>query len=288
MPITRAVLPLHDAGFVFGATITDLCRTFRHQLFRLDDHLGRFRQSCALAGVPQPIADSELAAIAAKLVAHNASLLAAADDLALVLFATPGPVGHYAGRTIIEPAPTLGLHTFPLPFHRWRHYFQEGLHLIVPPTRQLPAECVDPRVKQRSRLHWWQAEQQAHIVDPVASALLLDIQGYVTETAFANFLIVRQGQVLSPKRQRILGGISLVVVEEMCHELNIPFAEMDLRLDDCQRAEEAFVTSSSFCIAPVSRVGTWDLPCPGPLFERLLRHWSNQVGVDIRGQILGG
>jgi branched-subunit amino acid aminotransferase/4-amino-4-deoxychorismate lyase len=42
-PQNEAQLPLHDAGFVWGATVTDLCRTFRHRLFRLADHLDRFR-----------------------------------------------------------------------------------------------------------------------------------------------------------------------------------------------------------------------------------------------------
>src|SRR5262245_14628401 len=32
IPQSEARLPLHDAGFVMGATITDLCRTVRHRL----------------------------------------------------------------------------------------------------------------------------------------------------------------------------------------------------------------------------------------------------------------
>src|SRR5262245_49586523 len=86
----EAGLPLHDAGFVMGVTVTDLCRTFRHRLYRLADHLGRFRQSCDLAQVPQPRADAELTALAEQLVAHNATLLPPDQELALVCFATPG------------------------------------------------------------------------------------------------------------------------------------------------------------------------------------------------------
>src|SRR5271156_1805806 len=89
LPQREAALALNDAGFVMGVTVTDLCRTFRHRLFRLDDHLRRFRQSCALAHVPQPNSDAELTAIAERLIAHNSALLAPSDDLALVTFATP-------------------------------------------------------------------------------------------------------------------------------------------------------------------------------------------------------
>ena len=52
LTLTEAHLTLHDAGFVWGATVTDLCRTFRSQPYRLADHLRRFRRSCELAYVP--------------------------------------------------------------------------------------------------------------------------------------------------------------------------------------------------------------------------------------------
>src|SRR4051794_39428849 len=211
----EACLPLHDAGFVWGATVTDLCRTFRHRLFRLPDHLARFRQSCQLARVPQLLTDNELTDLAERLIAHNGALLTAEQELALVLFATPGPIGHYAGLSGHGP-PTLGIHTFPILFERYARLFREGATLLVPSVRHLPAACLDPRIKQRSRLSWWLVEQEAHDADPMSSALLLDENGHVTETAAANLLIVRDGKVLSPCRERILNGISLRVIEELC------------------------------------------------------------------------
>src|SRR5262249_5363394 len=118
LPWSAAALPLSDAGFVWGATVTDLCRTFRRRLFRLADHLARFRQSCRLARVPLDTADDELTDTAARLVEHNAALLGPGQELALVLFATPGPVGHYAALASAAGSgqATIGMHTFPLPF----------------------------------------------------------------------------------------------------------------------------------------------------------------------------
>lgn len=45
LPQPEARLTLHDAGFVLGVTVTDLCRTFRHRPYRLADHLRRFRKA---------------------------------------------------------------------------------------------------------------------------------------------------------------------------------------------------------------------------------------------------
>jgi branched-subunit amino acid aminotransferase/4-amino-4-deoxychorismate lyase len=290
LPQAEARLPLHDAGFVFGATVTDLCRTFRHRLFRLADHLTRFRQSCTLARVPQPVPDEELTRLAEQLVAHNAALLPEGGDLALVLFATPGPIGYYLG----EPGgpgdgpPTLGMHTFPLPWARYRRLFREGARLVVPDTRHVPPQCVDPQIKQRSRLHWWLAEQEARQADPAASALLLDADGYVTETAAANFLVVRAGTVLTPPRPTVLGGISLLTARELCVELGIPFAEQSLTVADCVAGQEAMLASTPYCLAGVQFLNGAPLPWPGEVHRRLLDAWGRRVGLDIGRQILAG
>jgi branched-subunit amino acid aminotransferase/4-amino-4-deoxychorismate lyase len=288
LPQSRASLPLNDAGFVWGATVTDLCRTFRHRLFRLADHLERFRQSCDRARVPQPVGDQELTRLAEELVTRNARLLGPEGDLALVLFATPGPVGYYLGGPggAGDGPPTLGLHTFPLPFARYRRLFTEGARLIIPATRHVPAACVDPRIKQRSRLHWWLAEQEARQSDPCASALLLDADGHVTETAAANVLVVRGGEVLTPPRDAVLGGISLCVTEELCRELGIAFCERPITPADCRAADEAMLTSTPYGLAGVRRVDGVELAWPGPVTEALAAAWARRAGLDCRGQIL--
>jgi len=289
VPQTEAVLPLHDAGLVLGATVTDLVRTFRQRLFRWPDHLHRFRESCRRACVPLLPDDGDLTLRAEQLVEHNASLLPAEQDLALVLLATPGPIGWYLGQSggPGEGAPTLVLHTFPLPFARYARLFQEGARLFVPSVRHLPASCIDPGIKQRSRLHWWLAEREAQRLAPGSSALLLDQEGFVTETAAANLVIVRSGAVLSPPRSSILDGISLQVTEELCRQLGIPFQEQPLRLEDCLSADEAWLCSTPYGVAGVRQLNDTILPWPGALFQELRRAWDRLVGLNIEKQLSG-
>ena len=287
LPAERMALPVHDAGFVFGATITDLCRTFRHRLFRWPDHSARFRRGCQYAGIVLASSDEQLTAIADKLIAHNVGLIAPDDDLALVVFATPGPLGHYAGPAAADGPATLGLHTFPLPWVRYRPLFTRGAHLIVPATRHVPAACVDPRIKQRSRLHWWLATQQASALESGATALLCDLSGHVTETAAANFLIVKNGTVISPPPEAILGGISLGVTRELCAAQTIPFDARSLTVEDCLAADEALLTSTPYGVAGVSRLDGRPIPWPGPRLTQLQCAWNDLVGLDIARQITG-
>jgi branched-subunit amino acid aminotransferase/4-amino-4-deoxychorismate lyase len=164
--------------------------------------------------------------------------------------------------------------------------YLEGARLVVPAVRHVPAECVDPRIKQRSRLHWWLAQQEVQRVDPRASALLLDQHGHVTETAAANFLLVRDGTVYSPPSEAILGGVSLRVVRELCERLGIAFQERPLRLYDCLNADEAMLTNTPFCLAGVGRINGALLPWPGAVLRRLLEAWSEELGLDIEKQIV--
>jgi branched-subunit amino acid aminotransferase/4-amino-4-deoxychorismate lyase len=288
LPQAEARLSFADAGFVLGATVSELCRTFRHRLFRLSDHIARFRMGCELAQVPQAVKDNELACLAEEFIEQNAGFVSAHDDLALVMFATPGPIGYYAGELggAGDGPPTFGMHTFPLPFARYRRMFSEGVHLAVPSVRHMVATAVDPRIKQRSRMHWWLADREVQASFPGATALLLNESGLVTETAAANLLLVRGGAVLSPPRALILGGISLLTIEELCGELRMPFREQPLTLVDCRAADEAMLSSTPYCLAPVRQIDDTVLPFPGPIFERLLAAWSERVGLDIRAQIV--
>jgi len=285
LPLSQAALPLHDSGFVWGATVTDLCRTIRLRLYRWPEHLQRFRRNAEALAITLPVNDSELTTRAEELVQRNVALIPPESDLSLIVCATPGPLGYYVGASGIGP-PTLLLQTFPIPFARYRSLHERGARLVVPSVRQIPDVCVNPRIKQRSRLHWWLAEQEVHRSDPGATALLLDETGCVTETAAASLLVVKQGKVWTPPRERILDSISLNVVAEGCRALELEMGEAAMSVEEVQCADEAMLANSNFCLAGVSAINGKTLPWPGPIFERLLAWWSQSVGFDLRAQIM--
>src|SRR5262245_20321292 len=178
------------------------------------------------------------------------------------------------------------MHTFPLPYARYRRLIESGADLITPQVRQIPAGCIDPRIKQRSRLHWWLADREVQVVRPGAHALLLDEQGHITETAAANIVIVRRGAIVSPPKGAVLDGVSLRVVWELSADLGISFGEQPLSLDDCLAADEAILTSTPYCVAGVSSLNGKALPFPGPIYRRLHDAWCAEVGAEIHDGFL--
>jgi branched-chain amino acid aminotransferase len=291
LPARQAHISIYDYGIVLGATITDLLRTFRHRPFRLEDHVRRFFESCRYARISPPISQQETADVTRDLIAKNCALIGRDDDLAVVYFITPGENLIYAGSAGEGTAgkPTFCIHSFPLPFQLFSRFFTQGVRLVIPSTRHVPPQCIDPKAKNRSRLHWWLAEQEAHLADPEASPLLLDLGGNLTETAGANFLLVKDGRVLSPLPRNILLGVSRQVVREIGGKLGVPFEERDLQTLDALTADEAFVASTPYCMAPVTRINGTTIGdgTPGPIFERILAEFNEEAGLDIRAQFTG-
>ena len=291
-PASQAHIAIYDAAVVLGATVTDLARTFQGQLYRLEDHVRRFYRSCRYARIEPRIDPDQTMAICRELVAHNRPLAGQDAELAVVLFISPGEFAVYAGAAGMagEQEPTLCIHTFPLPFSLWSSYFSEGAHVVTPSIRQVPPVCVDPKIKCRSRMHWWLADQETHLVDPKAVSLCLDLDGNITETGGSNFLMAREGAVFSPSPRSILRGISLETVAELCGELEIPFVERDFQVYDVINADEAWLATTPYCLAPVTKINGMPIGGgdSGPLFTRLIEAWSERVGVNIVDQVRGG
>lgn len=291
VPASEAHLKIYDLGIILGATVTDFTRTYRHQPFRLEDHVARFFHSCRYVELAPPGPPDEIVRLSRELFERNVAALDAHEELGLVHFITPGESPLYAGSAGLagDTKPTFVMHTFPLPFHLWKHYYTEGAHVVTPSIRHVPPQCVDPKIKCRSRMHWWLADNQTHRVDPRAVSLCLDLDGNVTETSGANFLIARSGQVVSPSPRHILPGVSLRTVRELCDELGIVFTQMDLQPYDVVTADEAYLASTPFGLGPVTRINGIPIgtgkPC-GPMFQRLAAAWSQRVGLDIVDQIL--
>ncbi len=284
VPASRCVLPVFDLGIVMGAAVTDFLRTFHQQPYRMENHVRRFYRSCRYARIEPPVDMQQTIAISEKLLAENGQL-APGEELGLVYYMTAGECTEYAGAAGLpgKLKPTYVQHTFPLRFDLWRDVFLNGAHCVTPAPRHWPPQCISSKIKNRNRLHMWIGEQEVHQLDPTAVPLYLDIDGNITETGGSNFVIYRDGQVVSPRRNNILWGISLTVLAEILADMGVPFVEEDLQTYDVVNADEAWMPTTPYCLGPVVRFN--GLPIgdgkPGPMWRQVLDRWSEIVGKDI-------
>ncbi len=294
LPASQLAVSPVDTGFLQGAAVAEQLRTFAGKLFCLDEHFARLERSLQIAEIEPPQTRAELAATAEELVARNRRLLDPADDLGLSIFITPGLHPAYAapgldpegvGRDLGEP--TVCLHTYPLPFAQWAQKYHTGQSLVTTGVEQVPAACWPPALKCRSRMHYYLADRKAAKIEAGARALLLDRDGWVTETSTANILVYSSGQgLVSPPQETVLSGISLGAIARLARQLGIPLSYRRLSPADVAGAEEVLLSSTPWCLLPMTRFNGRPIRSgvPGPVFGRLLAAWGETVGVDIAGQ----
>lgn len=289
IPASQAHLNIYDLGIVLGATLTEMTRTFAHQPFCLEDHVARLYRSCKYAGITLPLTQEQMVEKTQELSQTNCRLIKSHEDLGIVHFVTPGEQPLYAGSAMgtARLTPTICIHSFSLPLSAWRHLLSEGAHVVTPSIRHIPPQCIDPKTKNRSRLHWFLADQQSHAVDPKAISLLLDMDGNITECSGSNFVVVKNKTIYSPTSRNILGGVSLQTVRELACEMGLQWVEKDLQIYDVVNADEAWLTTTPYCMAPCTKIN--NLPIGngeiGPLFFKMLDAWGTKVNMDILAQI---
>ena len=289
LPPAEAKINIYDFGIVLGATLTEMTRTFRHRPFKLDEHLDRLYRSLKYAYVDPQISKAEMKQRTLELIEHNSRLVDEDGDIAVIHFVTPGEARGYAGGAGGGGplTPTVCIHSFPLRFEMWRKMFAQGAHVVTPAVRHVPPQSVDSKTKNRSRLHFWIAGEQAHGVDPEALPLLLDLDGNITETTGTNFVVVKGQTIYSPTSRNILQGVSLQTVRELAPRIGLGFEERDMQPYDVINADEAWLTTTPYCVAPVTKINNIPIGdgSPGPLHNRMMQAWSDLVGVDVLDQI---
>ncbi len=278
-------VPVTDAGFVLGVTVAEQLRTFAGRLFRLEAHLRRLARSLQIIQLDPRISIPELGKVAAELVSHNHALLAPEDDLGLSIFITPGPYTTFLPRPAGEPL--VGLHTYAIPFCLWADKYTKGQRVVITDVEQISAASWPAELKCRSRMHYYLADRRAQALDPEARAVLLDRNGFISESSTANVVAYFQREgLVSPPREKILPGISIAVLAELAEGLRIPFVYRDLAPQELRSADELFLSSTSPCVLPVVAADGRAIGrgVPGEVFHQLIGAWSKMVKVDIMAQ----
>ena len=95
--------------------------------------------------------------------------------------------------------------------------------------------------------------------------------------------------MLTPDARYVLAGVSRQVVIDLALAEGFDVKETDLTALDAAESDEAFITSTSFCICPVRTYDGATLGAsqvPGPVTERLTLAFSREAEHDFVAQYL--
>ncbi len=225
-----------------------------------------------------------------KIVEANEPFFEHHDEHRLMINVSRGLLSIYAPVFDNKIEPTVIIADFPL---KWtvsgmRRLFDTGINAVIPAQRVIPASLLDPKIKNRSRLHYQMANIEVSGYEGENNwALMLDPDGYIAEGTGANFFIVTNNTIITPEGRNVLRGISSDYVFEVSNQLGLECIEKNIEPYDVYTADEAFMTGTPFCILPVTslnnvRIGDGKT---GEVVKSLLDQWSKNVNLDIAQQI---
>ena len=272
-----------DRGFTVGDLVFEVERTFDGRPFRLREHIERLYRSLTYVRMDSGLTAEEMTTISEEAVERAKGDHPEVTDFWMRQIVTRGTVDLFD-----PPNPTVLVQVGEQGFW-YADLYDTGMHGVIAKTRAYSPQALDPKIKHYSRMNFVLAQQEAQDLEPGAWPILLDDRGYLAEGNGQNVFIVTDGVIRTPTDYAALQGVSRGMAIDLTHQLGIPLVEEDLQPYDLYTADEAFWTTTSMCVMPMTQVDRRPIADgkPGPMSQRLLAAWSEAVGVDIVGQAQG-
>jgi branched-chain amino acid aminotransferase len=264
VPASEARISVFDHAVLYGDGVFDTTFCWNGLVFKLEEHLDRLFRSLAYVKIEPPHPRDELRELILETVRRN-ELENAYVKCVITRGTTERPLLDPRGAKpgcIIFALPYLSLVTDDAQ--------KAGVRLKASTLRRTPPSSLDPRVKNLNYLNivLGLIEAQAAGAD---TAVMLDLDGHVSEGAGFNVFAVRDSRLTTPPGTVVLEGITRATVLELATELGIEASEEPVALYDLYTADEVFLSSTAGGLMPVTevdgrRVGEGK---PGPFFERI-------------------
>lgn len=274
LPEEEATISIFDRGFIFGDGIYEVSAVLGGKLVDCEAHLARLERSAGELGLALPWSKAELIAIHDELIARNdlnegsiylqVSRGAADRDFAFPKDVKPTLVLFTQARQFADtPLAKTGIKVVSTPDLRWARRDIKSVNLLAPVlAKQFAAE---------------NGAQEAWMIE----------DGVVTEGASSTAWIVKGKTLISrPLSHKVLPGITRTAVLAFLAESGFSFEEREFTLEEALDAEEAFITSATSLVMPVTTIDGHSIHngAPGPATIRL-----REIYLDYarKGGVLG-
>lgn len=128
--------------------------------------------------------------ITPDVIQTNLPLLGPDEDLTINDYISRGSMAVRNGRT---PTGTVASFCQPVAFASFARFYTTGAPAVVPATRRTPPQCVSPKANVSNKMNHFVAELEAKASNPEAYAIMLELDGNITEGS-SGYLFLRPGR----------------------------------------------------------------------------------------------
>lgn len=270
-PAHQAHISVFDHGLLYGDGIFEGLRFYYGKTFMLHAHLQRLQQSADAIALTLPYSMQQIEQAIEQLIALYHS-----DSGYLRLVVTRGKGSLGIDPLKCEKA-SLFIIADELSVVNNKHV-EQGIKLHVANTRRTPAQCLDPKIKSLNYLNNILARIEANHAG-MDEALMLNLQGYVSEGSVDNIFIITQGSLKTPAlSDGLLEGITREVIIDIASELGISCTQTRLTVEDLMQADECFLTGTGAELIAVSQIDQHVFkPAAKPLLPEISRAFQHRI-----------
>jgi len=271
VPRSQAKLSPFDHGLLYGYGAFETMRSYNGSIFRLDRHLARLQHAAGTLNIAHKLTAFDLNKACHDLLKANNL-----TEARIRLTVTAGE-----GDMVPNPDTCKDITVFiaaqklvPQP----PEIYRRGYSAIISSYRRNSWSPLS-KLKSTSYLENYLARQEARSAG-VNEVLLLNEHGFVAEGSSTNIFLVSEGTLITPSLESgVLPGITREAVLELSQTMGIIPLVRQVELDELLKANEAFLTSSTIEIMPLTRlndkpIGSGKL---GPLTQRLMSSYKELV-----------
>jgi branched-chain amino acid aminotransferase len=242
-------------------------------IFRLDAHIERLLDSCKMALIPPRFTREQISAACVDVMRQNHLFdgylrpIVYVGEGAMGVYAPDNPIrtmivawkwGSYLGQGAVE-------HGIRAKVASWaRHH----IHVSMPRGKIMGQYTNSTLAKREAKMGGYD------------EAILMDVNGYVSEGSGENLFIVKRGKLITPPLSAsILEGVTRDTILTLAREEGIPVSEEMVTRDQLYLADEAFFTGTAAEITPIReiddrRIGEGTV---GPVTKRMQQRFFDVV-----------
>ena len=243
-PLAKAVVSVEDRGYQFADGVYEVVGTYGGCPYALEPHLARLQANLAALHLPLDIREYGLKAKLMEGIERSGF-----GETLVYIQVTRGvaPRQHEFPTVPIDPTVVM---TFKELRRHSRDLYDRGVEIIS--TEDLRWKRCN--IKSIALLPNILAKQAASQVG-VFEALLVDVEGRVTEGASTSAFCVQAGKLCTaPIGPHILPSITRGILLSLARELGIPINEEFCTLDQFKEADEVFLAGTTTEAMPVIQI----------------------------------